>query len=51
MDVCISAAKAAMGSHVILGHHYQRSEAIKFADSARRLSGRSTLRVSTTPIS
>jgi quinolinate synthase len=33
MDVRIAAAKAAMGSRlVILGHHYQRSEVIKFAD-------------------
>jgi len=33
MDVRIAAAKAAMGSRlVVLGHHYQRSEVIKFAD-------------------
>jgi len=33
MDVRIAAAKVAMGSRVvILGHHYQRSEVIKFAD-------------------
>ena len=33
MDVRIAAAKAALGSRVlILGHHYQRDEVIKFAD-------------------
>ena len=33
MDVRIVAAKAALGSRlVILGHHYQRDEVIKFAD-------------------
>jgi quinolinate synthase len=33
MDVRITAAKAALGSRlVILGHHYQRDEVIKFAD-------------------
>src|SRR6476620_2418888 len=33
MDVRIEAAKAALGSRlVILGHHYQRDEVIKFAD-------------------
>jgi quinolinate synthase len=33
MDVRISAAKVALGSRlVILGHHYQRDEVIKFAD-------------------
>jgi quinolinate synthase len=33
MDVRIGAAKAALGSRlVILGHHYQRDEVIKFAD-------------------
>ena len=33
MDVRIAAAKAALGrSLVILGHHYQRDEVIKFAD-------------------
>jgi quinolinate synthase len=33
MDVRIAAARAALGSRlVILGHHYQRDEVIKFAD-------------------
>src|SRR5215475_3171283 len=33
MDVRIAAAKAALGRRlVILGHHYQRDEVIKFAD-------------------
>ncbi len=33
MDVRIAAAKAALGDRlVILGHHYQRDEVIKFAD-------------------
>src|SRR6202795_137381 len=33
MDARIAAAKAALGSRlVILGHHYQRDEVIKFAD-------------------
>src|SRR5712691_8986566 len=33
MDRRITAAKAALGSRlVILGHHYQRDEVIKFAD-------------------
>ena len=33
MDVRIAAAKAALGSRlVILGHHYQRDEVIKYAD-------------------
>ena len=33
MDRRIAAAKAALGSRlVILGHHYQRDEVIKFAD-------------------
>src|SRR5690242_15927825 len=33
MDMRISAAKAALGERlVILGHHYQRDEVIKFAD-------------------
>src|SRR6266550_4238957 len=33
MDARITAAKAALGSRlVILGHHYQRDEVIKFAD-------------------
>jgi quinolinate synthase len=33
MDLRIAAAKAALGSRlVILGHHYQRDEVIKFAD-------------------
>ena len=34
LDVRIAAAKAALGDRlVILGHHYQRDEVIKFADS------------------
>jgi quinolinate synthase len=34
LDVRIAAAKAALGERlVILGHHYQRDEVIKFADS------------------
>ena len=34
MDVRIAAAKAALGDRlVILGHHYQRDEVIKFADA------------------
>ena len=33
MDVRIAAAKAALGPRlIILGHHYQRDEVIKFAD-------------------
>src|ERR1041385_704722 len=33
MDLRIAAAKAALGDRlVILGHHYQRDEVIKFAD-------------------
>ena len=33
MDVRIAAAKAALGSRlIVLGHHYQRDEVIKFAD-------------------
>ncbi|HEX6975207.1 MAG TPA: quinolinate synthase NadA, partial [Vicinamibacterales bacterium] len=33
MDARITAAKAALGDRlVILGHHYQRDEVIKFAD-------------------
>jgi quinolinate synthase len=43
LDVRITAAKAALGSRVIiLGHHYQRDEVIKFADytgDSFRLSG------------
>src|SRR6187200_3019153 len=34
MDARIAAARAALGSRVvILGHHYQRDEVIKFADA------------------
>ena len=33
MDVRIAAARAALGSRlIVLGHHYQRDEVIKFAD-------------------
>jgi len=44
MDVRITAARATLGSRlVILGHHYQRDEVIKFADytgDSYRLAGR-----------
>jgi len=44
MDARIAAARAALGSRlVILGHHYQRDEVIKFADytgDSYRLAGR-----------
>ena len=34
LDERIAGAKAALGSRlVILGHHYQRDEVVKFADS------------------
>ena len=38
LDRRIAAAKAALGTRlVILGHHYQRDEVIRFADDHRRL--------------
>ena len=38
MDARIAAARQALGSKcVILGHHYQRDEVIRFADYHRRL--------------
>ena len=47
----IAAAKAALGDRLlILGHHYQRDEVIRWADaSATRSSSRSSRRTTTTP--
>jgi len=33
MDERIAKARAKLGAHLLLGHHYQRDEVIRFADA------------------